>query len=273
LKVTGDGAVIFRDGADRYRRQPHQEEQIMSEKDMTTVVVGAGRGLGRGIAQAFAAAGAPVVAVARTTADVGELAATTPRITAVVADAAEEGAAEKILAEHAPSVLVLVAGAIPVNRPLHEHTWETFSVNWNADVRIAFGWLRAALRQPLRPGSRVIVVSSGAALRGSPASGGYAGAKATQRFIASYAQEESDRAGLGLTVTAVLPSMTPLGNVGKLGAEAYSARTGQSYESYVAQLGDLLTPEIAGQALVGLAQSEPAAAAYLLSAAGLRDLT
>jgi NAD(P)-dependent dehydrogenase (short-subunit alcohol dehydrogenase family) len=32
----------------------------------TTVVVGASRGLGRGIASAFAEAGAPVVAVART---------------------------------------------------------------------------------------------------------------------------------------------------------------------------------------------------------------
>jgi NAD(P)-dependent dehydrogenase (short-subunit alcohol dehydrogenase family) len=34
----------------------------------TTVVVGASRGLGRGIARAFAEAGAPVVAVARTAA-------------------------------------------------------------------------------------------------------------------------------------------------------------------------------------------------------------
>jgi 3-oxoacyl-[acyl-carrier protein] reductase len=38
----------------------------------------------------------------------------------------------------------------------------------------------------LRPGSRVVVFSSGAALGGSPLSGGYAGAKATQRFIAAY---------------------------------------------------------------------------------------
>ena len=37
----------------------------------------------------------------------------------------------------------------------------------------------------------VIAVSSGAALRGSPLSGGYAGAKATIRFIASYAADES----------------------------------------------------------------------------------
>lgn len=41
------------------------------------------------------------------------------------------------------------------------------------------------------------MISSGAALAGSPLSGGYAGAKATQRFITAYAQGEANRAGLG----------------------------------------------------------------------------
>jgi hypothetical protein len=70
-------------------------------------------------------------------------------------------------------VLILVAGANPVMGPLQDQTWETFSVNWQTDVKIAFTWLRAALLQPLPPGSRVVVVvSSGAAIIGSPASGG-----------------------------------------------------------------------------------------------------
>jgi hypothetical protein len=56
-----------------------------------------------------------------------------------------------------------------------QQTWETFSVNWHTDVKIAFTWLREALLQPLPPGSRV-AVSSGAAINSSPASGGYAGA-------------------------------------------------------------------------------------------------
>jgi len=75
--------------------------------------------------------------------------------------------------------------------------------------RITFQWLREALLKPLRPGSRVVVVSSGAALRGSPLSGGYAGAKATQRFITAYAQEEANRAGLEITFTTVLPQFAP----------------------------------------------------------------
>ena len=51
--------------------------------------------------------------------------------------------------------LILVAGANPVMRPLHYQTWETFSVNWHTDVKIAFNWLREALLKPLPPGSRV----------------------------------------------------------------------------------------------------------------------
>ena len=79
--------------------------------------------------------------------------------------------------------------------PLQDQTWETFSSNWNVDVAQAFHWVRHALRRPLAPGSSVIVMSSGAAVNGSPLSGGYAGAKATQRFMTGYAQDESQRRG------------------------------------------------------------------------------
>jgi NAD(P)-dependent dehydrogenase (short-subunit alcohol dehydrogenase family) len=238
------------------------------------IVVGASRGLGRGIARAFADAGDRVVAVARTAPALAELAATSANIRTEVADAADAAAAWSLLDQYRPEVLVLVAGANPVTRPLQYQTWETFSVNWHADVKIAFGWLREVLLQPLPPGSRVVVMSSGAAVNGSPASGGYAGAKATQRFIAAYAQEESRRAGLDITVTAVMPRMTPLGDVGRRGVRAYAARGGQTEEEYLKQMGEPLTPERAGSALVDLVRADPATVApgYLLTAAGLQPL-
>jgi NAD(P)-dependent dehydrogenase (short-subunit alcohol dehydrogenase family) len=231
------------------------------------VIVGASRGLGRGIADALAAAGANVVAVART-------APADTDLPFEVADAADEATASRILDQYQPEILVIVAGAVPISRPLQEHTWDTFSVHWHADVKITFDWLRAALLKPLPPGSRIVVVSSGAAVKGSPASGGYAGSKATQRFIAAYAQEESVRAGLGITVTAVLPAMTPAGDVGKEGIRAYAARSGQSEEAFEAGLGTPLTADLAGAAVAELVTSDPGdlAPSYLLTATGLAKL-
>ena len=240
----------------------------------TTLVVGASRGLGRGIAEAFAGAGAPVVAVARSAAALADVAGGAGAIRPEVADAGDATVAGALLDRHDPEILVLVAGASPLPRPLQHHTWESFSVNWHTDVRIAFHWLREALLRPLRPGSRVVVISSGAALAGSPLSGGYAGAKATQRFMTAYAQDEALRAGLDITFTAVLPRLTPLTDLGRPAVRAYAARGGQSEEEYLRQQGEPLTPEIAGAALVELVRADATtvAPAYLLSSAGLQRL-
>ncbi|MCX4098449.1 SDR family NAD(P)-dependent oxidoreductase [Nocardia sp. alder85J] len=237
----------------------------------TTVVVGASRGLGRGIATAFAADGGSVVAVARDESRLAELAAEAPGIRYDAADAGEKGVAERLLEQYEPDTVVLVAGAIPHVAPLEQQTWETFSVNWETDVRIAFLWLSASLLRPLRPGSRVIVVSSGAAVGGSPLSGGYAGAKATQRFITAYANGESARAGLGIDFTTVLPRPVPGTGVGQAAVDAYATPNGLSAQQYAEQLGGLLTPETVGAAVVELAATEPAdlGESYLLTAAGL----
>ena len=240
----------------------------------TTIVVGASRGLGRGIATAFAAAGAPVVAVARSAAAFAEQAAGAGPIHSEVADAGDASVAGSLLDRHEPHAVILVAGASPLMRPLQHQTWETFSVNWNTDVRITFHWLREALLTPLRPGSRVVVFSSGAALAGSPLSGGYAGAKATQRFLTQYAQDEAQRAGLDITFTALLPRITPLTDLGRPAVRAYAARSGQTEEEYLRQMGEPLTPEAAGTAVVDLVRADAAtvAPAYLLTGAGLQRL-
>jgi len=240
----------------------------------TTIVVGASRGLGRGVASALAAAGASVIAVARTEAPANGPAAGAGTIQAVVADAADPASAGDLLGRYEPDTLVLVAGARPHSLPLQDQTWETFSVNWETDVRIAFLWLREALVKPLRPGSRVVVFSSGAAVQGSPLSGGYAGAKATQRFLTTYAQDEARRANLDITFTAVLPRLTPHTGLGRPAVEAYAARHGQSVDDYVRSMGEPLTPEGAGDAVVDLARADAAtiAPSYLLTGAGLREL-
>ncbi len=239
-----------------------------------SLVVGASRGFGRGIATALAEGGAPVIAVARSATALDELASLAASVRTEVADATDDSVAPSLLDRYQPQSLIIVAGASPPMRPLHEHTWETFSANWNADVRVAFLWLRAALVNPLPPGARVIVFSSGAALKGSPLSGGYAGAKATQRFITAYAQDESRRAGLGLTFTAVLPQLSPATELGLAAVRAYASRAGHTVEEHLQQMGEPLTPETAGRAVVDLLAIPPErlAPAYRLSSSGLDSL-
>jgi NAD(P)-dependent dehydrogenase (short-subunit alcohol dehydrogenase family) len=240
-----------------------------------TLVAGASRGLGRGIAEAFASAGASVVAIARDTGPLAQLAADRDLVHLETGDVSDPMVAGRLLERHRPDVLALVAGATPLLRPIHHHTWESFSANWDTDVRMTFHWLREALLLPLAPGSRVIVMSSGAALNGSPLSGGYAGAKATQRFMADYAAQESRRAGLGISVTAVLPRLTAATELGRPAVVAYAARSGLTEEEFLRRMGDPVTPATAGAAFLQLARGGPdtEAAAYMLTGGGLEPLT
>jgi len=250
----------------------------MSAKDLsgtTAIVTGASRGFGRGVAVALHAAGAHVVGIARDRAPLDELRAELGgAFTPVAADAADPVAAGSLIDTYQPRVLVLNAGVSPLSRPLHEHTWETFSRPWDVDVRHAFYWTREALLRPLPPGSAVVAMSSGAALQGSPLSGGYAGAKATIRFLASYAADESERAGLGIRFTAVLPQLTPATGLGAAAVAAYAARAGMDVEAFLKDRGPALTPDQAGAAITALI-GDPGhdQRAYLLTAAGLRPLS
>jgi 3-oxoacyl-[acyl-carrier protein] reductase len=244
----------------------------------TAIIVGASRGLGRGIVTTFAEAGATVVAVSRTATTTPTLGSNADQVQWEIADAGEATAAGSLIDRYDPSIVILVAGATPHMRSLQHQTWETFSLHWETDVRITFHWLREALLKPLPPGSRVIVVSSGAAVGGSPLSGGYAGSKATQRFITAYAQDESKRAGLDITFTAVLPRFAPTTGVGRPAVQAYAARNGVSVEEFLRShrqsSGPPVTPEIAGTALLELAKADTATVApgYLLTGAGLQTL-
>jgi NAD(P)-dependent dehydrogenase (short-subunit alcohol dehydrogenase family) len=246
----------------------------MPENEITgtaALVTGASRGFGSGIATALSKAGANVVGVARDRAALEEMRAQLGEsFTAVPADAADPVVAGQLIDAYRPAILVLNAGATPLPRPVQHHTWQTFSRNWDVDVaqRIPLGARGAA--RPLAPGSGVITLSSGAALRGSPLSGGYAGAKAAIRFLTAYAAEESRRAALGIRFVSVLPQLTPATALGAVFAAAYAARRGADASPSAG--GPALTPEQVGQAIVDLTGPAWDQDAYLITAAGLRPL-
>lgn len=240
----------------------------------TTIVVGASRGLGRGIATSFARNGGTVIAVARDAPALSELTSEMHNVTAEAADARDPTVAGTLLDRYDPHAVIVVAGALPRLVPLQRQTWETFSTHWETDVRITFNWLREALLKPMRPGGRVVVFSSGAALQGSSIGGGYSGAKATQRFITAFAQEEADGAGLGLRFTTVIPRLTPLTDLGRRVVQVHAAGEGQTEEEYVDAMGTLITPETAGRAILELVRTDAAhlSPEYMLTGDGLQML-
>lgn len=240
----------------------------------TAIVTGASRGFGRAIATALSAAGAEVIGVARTRSRLDEVRDELGEsFTPVVADAADPETANRLIEDYQPRTLVLCAGAAPRMSPLQDQTWQTFSENWNVDVAQAFHWTRYALRRPLAPGSSVIVMSSGAALAGSPLSGGYAGAKATVKFITSYAAIESERVGLGIRFVSVLPRLTPATDLGAAAVAAYAERQGVDVGTFMQAGGPALSAEQAGRSVLEIADGNACEhGAYLLTSAGLSPL-
>jgi NADP-dependent 3-hydroxy acid dehydrogenase YdfG len=237
----------------------------------TALVTGASRGFGRGIATSLIKAGAQVGGVARDQNQLQQLREELgDSFIPETADATGPVTAGQLIDAYRPDILVLNAGATPLPRPLHHHTWRTFSQNWDVDVQHVFRWIREALLSPLDPGSTVITVSSGAALRGSPLSGGYAGAKAAIRFITAYAAEESERAALGIRFRCVLPQLTPATALGSASVAAYAARQGTHVADFLRAAGPALTTEQVGTAITTLL-TDPGhdQDAYLLTAAGL----
>jgi len=227
-----------------------------SLRGKTALVVGGSSGVGKATVEALVAAGARVTAVARDAGKLGEL----EGVATLPGDATDPGVAELVLRELRPDLVVLTLGVNPEMGDVDELDWESFSAAWNTDVKASFFFVKHALRLPLRPGSSVVLVSSGAAIAGSPLSGGYAGAKRMQWLLAGYAQKVSDARKLGLRVVAVLPRQLIEGTtIGARAAAHYGALRGTSAEAFMKQYEAPLDPGKVAAAIVNaLAGGVPA---------------
>ncbi|MBV9232015.1 MAG: SDR family oxidoreductase [Chloroflexi bacterium] len=220
------------------------------------VVIGGSKGVGRAIVAATHAQGAQVLAVARQEEPLKKLADEFPGVRVLAFDASDERAPATVFATLSPDVLVVCAGAIPHAAPLGEQSWEQFSRNWNSDVKMSLLFSQAALNTPLPSGTTIILISSGAAIGGSPLSGGYSGSKRTQMFIANYAQQEADRLHLSLRFLALAPGgLMPETDLGKAGVEAYASSAGLSATDFIKRRGASQTPEDVASAVIEFASN------------------
>src|ERR1700753_3297669 len=126
---------------------------------------------------------------------------------------------------------------------LDQVTWEDFTTTWDTDVKAGLYWLQAALTLPLKPGSRVLLGSSGASVNGSPMSGGYAGAKRMLWIMTKYANGVSAEKRLGISFQAIVPMQMIGGTgVGDAGANGYARAAGIAPAQFLGRFGAPLPP-------------------------------
>jgi NAD(P)-dependent dehydrogenase (short-subunit alcohol dehydrogenase family) len=245
----------------------------MSLKDKNVVVTGGSRGLGLGLVEALVARGASVTVVAR---DTGALASVrkTLGVVTISADVTDEAAAHRIVAELRPDILVLNAGAKPPMGRLDQLSWADFTAPWETDVKAGLYWLQAALKTPLRPGSRVLVGSSGAAENGSPLSGGYAGAKRMLWMMAGYANGVSEQKNLGIRFQTIVPLQIIGGTgVGDAGANAYARAMGIKRDDFLSRFGAPMPPREFGEKVVSVLEDPKYAEGFAFGLKGDTGVT
>jgi NAD(P)-dependent dehydrogenase (short-subunit alcohol dehydrogenase family) len=245
----------------------------MSLKDKIVVVTGGSRGLGLGLVEALVARGANVTVVARDADALGSVRARLG-VATISADVTDEKAAHRILSQVRPDILALNAGAKPPMGRLDQISWADFSATWETDVRGGLYWLQAALNVPLKPGSRVLVGSSGAALNGSPLSGGYGGAKRMLWFMAKYANGVSAQQNLGIRFQAIVPQQIVGGTgVGDAGANAYARAMGIKREEFLAGFGAPMPPREFGEKVVSVLEDPKYAEGFAFGLKGDTGVT
>jgi len=232
----------------------------MNKKYDKALIVGGSRGCGREIALAIAGEGTETIVVSRTGTALRKLKVQEPRLQTISMDAAKDGAASKLLNDLNPDLVILTAGVEPEMVPFYDQTWTEFSRNWNVDTKIAHAFSSAALTRPMRPGGVVVSFSSGAGLAGSRLSGGYAGAKRMQQFVADYAQREAELLGLDLTFYSIVPRQLIEGSIlGHAAAETYATAAGKSLAEFKKQWDEPLTAsKVSAHVMKLISQAEPA---------------
>ena len=218
------------------------------------VVTGGSSGVGKATVKALISEGVRVTAVARNAdrlraleAEIGD------GLTTLAGDASDPELAARVVQELRPDLVVLAAGVTPRMGTLADLDWDAFSEVWNGDVKASFHFIQQALTLPLRPGSTVVVVSSGAAIQGSPLSGGYAGAKHMLWLMAKYANGVAEQEGLGIRFQVVAPLQMIAGTgVGDAGSGAYAKAMGIEREVFLARFGVPMPPRQYGDHLVAI---------------------
>jgi NAD(P)-dependent dehydrogenase (short-subunit alcohol dehydrogenase family) len=225
------------------------------------IVTGGSAGLGLAMVGALAERGADVTAIARDPTKLG--AARDAGARTIVGDATDAALINSAVADVDPDVLILNAGARLPLVTIDQEDWDSFSSIWNTDVKATLVGIQAALNTPMRPGARVLIMSSGAAMvmshpaiepRSLRLSGGYIGAKRMLWFMAHQAEAVSRDRKLGISFQVLVPTQAMAGTeLGHAVAAACAQAEGVTIDEYMLKrYGPTLHPSQIGRQVAEL---------------------
>jgi NAD(P)-dependent dehydrogenase (short-subunit alcohol dehydrogenase family) len=173
-------------------------------------ITGAGKGIGRAIAERFAAAGWDVAGVTRSIGDVDSLnrSSTGGPARFWCADATSETEISAIAETHFQAGLDLLvnnAGGFRCGT-FRETEPETLDALWRGNVVSAFAVTRAFLPALIRARGRIANIVSIAAIKPLPGKAAYSATKAAQAALFRCLRDEI--AGDGVTVSNIYPGLT-----------------------------------------------------------------
>jgi NAD(P)-dependent dehydrogenase (short-subunit alcohol dehydrogenase family) len=163
----------------------------------TLLVAGAGTGLGRAVAQRFAAEGYTVVLAARNADRLQQLTASVKGSKAASGDLTVEADVARIFDEAGPVDVVAFIAAARVQGPVAELKAQDFESVWRQSTFSGFLVGREAARRMLpRKSGTVIFTGASASLRGRPNFGAFTAAKGALRQMAQSMAKELGPQGI-----------------------------------------------------------------------------
>ncbi|YBV94976.1 SDR family oxidoreductase (plasmid) [Phyllobacteriaceae bacterium JZ32] len=176
--------------------------------DKRAFVTGAGQGIGRAIAVAFAREGAEVIAASRTVSKMQDLPALSPAIVPLALDVTHAGAVEQSIADAGRiDILVNCAGWVH-NGTVLDCSDTDWAKSLDLNVTAAFRTIRATLPQMIARGSGSIVniASVASSITGVPGRAAYGASKAA--LIGLTKAVARDAIGSGVRCNALCPGTT-----------------------------------------------------------------